>query len=107
MKKLAILILLFITSPLGAAKHTIQVLQGAWWSDLNNPTADFAIEGNQVWLDTDSQYHLCEIRDGVLIFDLGEGRGFVRNKIISIKGDRLVLEHIQSKKRTTYKRAKP
>lgn len=80
----------------------IDQLQGAWWSDLKNPTADFAIQGNEVWLDYDSQYHPCKIENDILIFNLGEGIGNVKKKIISIKGDALVLEALDSKKRTKY-----
>jgi len=45
LKKNAILILLITISTFAAAKFELKQLQGAWWSDSANPTADFSIEG--------------------------------------------------------------
>ena len=79
-------------------------LQGAWWSDADNPTADFFIDGNQVWLDYDSEFHPCSIEGNILIFDLGEELGLVKNRIIIIDGDRLILEdNINKKKRLLFR----
>lgn len=66
---------------------------------------DFAVRGNEVWLDYDSRYHPCRLENNLLIFDLGEELGNVKNKVISIEENRLVLEHLGSRKRTTYIRA--
>jgi hypothetical protein len=74
-----------------ATDFKIEQLQGAWWSELQNPTADFAIHGDEVWLDFDSQYHPCKVEGDILTFDLGGG-GLVRSRIVSLQGDRLVLQ---------------
>ena len=34
--------------------YDLDELQGAWWSDTSNPTADFAITNAEVWLDFDA-----------------------------------------------------
>ncbi len=92
MRKMLILtVLSMFLSVYAGSTFEIKQLQGAWWSDLHNPTADFAIDGNEVWLDFDAKYHPCKIEGDILIFDLGDG-GLVRNRIVSINGDRLVLE---------------
>jgi hypothetical protein len=80
------------SSGLAASSFDIKQLQGAWWSDQKNPTADFAISDDKVWLDFDSEYHPCRIEGDTLIFELGSTMGSVRNRIISIEGNRLVLE---------------
>jgi hypothetical protein len=84
-------ILAILLSAHAATDFRVEQLQGAWWSDLQNPTADFAIHGNEVWLDFDSQYHPCRVEGDILIFDLGGGE-FVRSRIVSLQGDRLVLQ---------------
>lgn len=84
----------------------IEDLQGAWWSDEKNPTADFAIYGNRVWLDFDSSFHPCSIQGDLLIFDLGHELGRVKNRILSIEGDVLVLESQSNGKKTTLIRVK-
>ena len=92
MRRILILTVLSMCLSVGAGStFKIEQLQGAWWSDLHNPTADFAIDGNEVWLDFDSKYHPCRIEGDILIFDLGGGE-LVRSRIVSINGDRLVLE---------------
>ncbi len=83
-----------------AAKFEIKQLQGAWWSDFKNPTADFGIEGEKVWLDIDSKYHPCRLEDDVLIFELGPEIGSVKSRIVSIKGDSLVLENLITKQKS-------
>jgi hypothetical protein len=95
---------LFSVSLSAAPKFTLKQLQGAWWSDPGNPTADFAIHGDQVWLDFDSGYHPCKIEGDILIFELGPDIGSVKNKIISVKGDRMVLESVATKERRTLTR---
>ena len=85
-------------SAFSAEKYELTELQGAWWSEPANPTADFSIQGDQVWLDYDSLYHPCRIEGDVLVFDLGD-LGYVRNRIISLTGNKLVLEHIATKQR--------
>jgi hypothetical protein len=102
---LSMAMMLVSTSLFAAPKFEIKRLQGAWWSDLKSPTADFAIQGDQVWLDTDSGYHPCRIEGDVLVFDLGGERGPVKNRIISLKGDHLELEHIATKKKWSLTRA--
>jgi hypothetical protein len=89
-----------------ASQFDIKQLQGAWWSNKENPTADFGIRGEEVWLDFDSGYHPCRIDGDVLIFDLGADRGLVKNRIVSIKGDVMVLEDVSSKQRVTLTRVK-
>jgi len=106
MKKILIAtILAMLFTIYAVANITIEQLQGAWWSDFHNPTADFSINGNEVWLDFDAQYHPCKIEGDLLIFDLAEG-GLVMNKIISIDGDRLVLETPEGKNRLVLNRVK-
>ncbi len=105
MKKIPALIFLITISAFAASKVELGQLQGAWWSGPANPTADFSIEGNQVWLDFDSQYHPCRIEGDVLVFDLGD-LGLVKNRIISLKGDKLVLEHLETKQKRTLTHAK-
>ena len=95
-----------LASAFSAEKYELTELQGAWWSDPANPTADFSIQGDQVWLDYDSQYHPCRIEGDVLVFDLGD-LGYVRNRIISLADNKLVLEHIETKRRRTLTNIKP
>ena len=97
---------LFVTSAFSAEKFELTKLQGAWWSDPTNPTADFFIQGDQVWLDYDSQYHPCRIEGDVLVFDLGD-LGYVRNRIISLTDNKLVLENIETRQRRTLTNVKP
>ena len=106
MRKVLILTVLpMLLSVCAGSDFRIEQLQGAWWSDLHNPTADFAIDGNEVWLDFDAQYHPCKIEGDILIFDLGGG-GLVRSRIVSIKGDRLVLETPPGKQRRILSRVR-
>ena len=90
-----------------SASYSLDQLQGAWWSNFKNPTADFAIAGNLVWLDTDSRYHPCRIEGDRLVFDLGGGQGAVVHKIVSIDNDALLLEHVLTNTRMLYRRIKP
>ena len=103
---LAATLFLIVASAFSAEKYEVSKLQGAWWSDPANPTADFSIQGDQVWLDYDSQYHPCRIEGDVLVFDLGD-LGSVRNRIISLSENKLVLEHIETKRRRTLTNLKP
>ncbi|MFC2133670.1 hypothetical protein ACFLTH_03560 [Bacteroidota bacterium] len=99
MRELLLTLISFIAlSACTPSEFTLEKLQGAWWSDADNPTADFFIDGNQVWLDFDSEFHPCRIEGDILIFDLGEELGLVKNRIISIDGDRLILEDNINKK---------
>ena len=98
MKKVLVWSLLFFLSPLRAEPTFILAqLEGAWWSDsdLSSPTAAFAVRGDQVWLDHSAQYHPCRIEDDVLVFQLNYGE--VRNRIISLNVDKLVLESLPEK----------
>jgi hypothetical protein len=90
-----------------SASYSLDQLQGAWWSNFKNPTADFAISDNRVWLDTDSQYHPCTIEGDRLVFDLPQGQGAVIHKIVSIANDSLLLEDVVTNMRILYKRVKP
>lgn len=102
MKKIFLRILLLISlSSCTSQRFTLDQLQGAWWSDTDNPTADFFIDGNQVWLDYDSDFHPCRIEEDLLIFDLGEDLGLVKNRIIDLSGNRLVLENTIDKEKQT------
>ena len=85
-------------------EFTLEQLQGAWWSDMQNPTADFAINGNEVWLDADAKYHPCRIEGNILIFDLSGGE-LVRSRIVSLEGDQLVLETPAGEQSRTLHRA--
>ena len=86
--------------------YTLDDLQGAWWSDKNSPTADFAINADQVWLDSDAQYHPCVITDGnILVFELSRDSGNVEHKIISLDITTLVLENLITHQVTAYTRA--
>ncbi len=83
--------------------YTLDELQGAWWSDTNNPTADFAITNAEVWLDFDASYHPCSITSGdVLVFELGSENGTVEQKIISLDATTLVLESLVTGERVVY-----
>ena len=84
--------------------YSLDQLQGAWWSDYTNPTADFMIQGNEVWLDYDAEFHPCEIKGDLLIFNLGEFIGDVESRIISLSGNTLVLESLDTQNKTTYTR---
>lgn len=68
-------------------------LQGAWWDDRNAPTAAFAIHGDQVWVDSISDYRPCRIEGNLLIFELGPDT-VVKNRIISLDGNEMVLEDL-------------
>ncbi len=108
MKNIFILLILsYSLSALAATTVSLGDLQGAWWSDERNPTADFAIQGEMVWLDSDAQYHPCKVEGGTLVFDLGEGLGDVRHRIVSLNGDELVLESSESQQRVILKRERP
>lgn len=100
MKKALILLAfsLSITYAAAAGYH-LGMLQGAWWSSAQNPTADFAILGEEVWLDHDAAYHPCRVDGDVLSFDLGAEAGAVRHRIVSLEGDRLVLEDLKNRQR--------
>ncbi|HET7006449.1 MAG TPA: hypothetical protein VFK65_13185, partial [Candidatus Binatia bacterium] len=89
-----------------SALYSLDQLQGAWWSNFNNPTADFAIKGNLVWLDTDSQYHPCRIEGDRLVFDLPGGQGAVIQKIVGVGNDTLLLEDVVTNTRILYRRVK-
>ena len=104
---LALLVLSFAIAAFAASAISIGQVQGAWWSDQRNPTADFAIHGDRVWLDADAQYHPCRIEGDILVFDLGAGQGEVRHRIVSLKGDEMVLEHMPSRQTVTLKREGP
>ena len=99
----ALLMLLPTSGP--TAQFRIEQLQGAWWSDFQNPTADFAIHGNEVWLDFDAGYHPCRIEGDMLIFELGGGET-VKSKIVSLQDDQLVLETPEDGQRRTLRRTK-
>jgi len=89
--------------------YDLSDLEGAWWSDLENPTADFAIIGNEIWLDSDSNLRSCSVVDGdTLVYDLGPGVGEVRRRIVSLKDNKLVLEDLLEDQgvRTTYERVR-
>jgi hypothetical protein len=98
-------ILAALLSAYAATDYKIEQLHGAWWSDMQNPTADFAIYGDEVWLDSDAEYHPCRIEGDILIFDLGGGE-MARSRIVSLQGDQLVLETPEGGQRRTLTRAK-
>jgi hypothetical protein len=107
MRKMSIilcLLVLWFSSGFAAPPFDLKQLQGAWWSDPGTTTADFAILEDKVWLDFDGEYHPCRIEGDILIFELPHGS--VRNRIVSIEGDRMVLEYLQTKERTVLTRAK-
>ena len=73
--------------------YSLSDLEGAWWSDAESPTAEFAIVGDEIWLDDDAKYHPCSIVGGnTLQYDLGPERGVVERRIVSLEADTLVLE---------------
>ena len=83
-------------------------LQGAWWAKEPSPTAAFAIQGNQVWFDYDSQYHPVKVENNILIFDHGPVLGVHKSKIISVGNGRLVLQDfVDSSKIEVYTLAEP
>jgi hypothetical protein len=98
-------ILLLLLSAYAVAELRIEQLQGAWWSDMQNPTADFAIHGDEVWLDSDAEHHPCRVEGDILIFELGGGE-LAQNRIVSLQGDQLVLESPEGGQRRTLTRAR-
>lgn len=108
MKKILVLLALSVSiSVIAATTVSIEQLQGAWWSDTRNPTADFAIRGDEVWLDYDATYHPCKVEGDILIFELGKGQDPVKNRIISLQGDQMILENLQSNQVWILRREKP
>lgn len=106
MRKMPILVCLLVmlfSSSFAAPSYTLEQLQGAWWSDPDAIHADFGILDNEVWLD--SIYYPCRLEGDILIFVLPDDRE-VRNRIISLEGDQLIIEHVRSKERTVLNRAK-
>ena len=105
MNKIIVLIILYMSIPSFAVSGvTLGLLEGAWWGNFGAPSAEFAIQSDQVWLDYDSRYHPCKIDGDSLVFELGEGVGEVRNKIVSLDGNTLTLEHIRSGETRVLKR---
>jgi len=90
-----------------STSYRLDQLQGSWWSDFKNPTADFAINGNSVWLDSDSRYHPCRIEGDRLVFELSGGQGAVVNKIVNVGNDTLLLEDVVTNTRILYRRVRP
>jgi hypothetical protein len=97
------LLVLLFSSSFAAPPFKLEQLQGAWWSDLNNITADFGIDGDQVWLD--SLYYPCRIDGDRLIFELPDDVTVIK-KIISLDGDRLVVEDEMTKQSIVLTRVK-
>ncbi len=97
-----LVLLIFNKSLYAGQLFSIEQLEGTWWSDKSNPSADFSIRGNKVWLDVQSKYHQCWIEDDVLIFELGWGK--VRNRILSINEVQVVLENLDTKQVSTLTR---
>jgi hypothetical protein len=73
--------------------YSLSDLEGAWWPEGESPTAEFAILGDEIWLDDDSDYHPCRIEDrDTLLYDPGPGRGVIERRIVLLEADTLVLE---------------
>ena len=110
MKKIAVLfasLTLALSALAASSRFTLEQLQGAWWSDLSTPTADFGIRGDEVWTDLDSGYHPCKIVDSdILVFDFGPDIDIVKLRILKLEGDTLVLENLSSGKTSTVIRRK-
>lgn len=77
-----------------AQSVSLDDLQGAWWADDDPkaPTAAFAISGEDVWLDRLGDYSPCRIEGDFLIFDLTRKNELIKNKIISLEGNKLVIQ---------------
>ena len=103
MPTLFCLLVMLFSSSFAAPPFKLEQLQGAWWSNFDNITSDFGIEGNEVWID--SLYYPCRIEGDMLMFELREGVTIV-NKIISLEGDRLVIESQITKETIVLTRAK-
>jgi hypothetical protein len=102
-----IVILVLVSCTSEKETYTLSQLQGAWWSDPESPTADFAIHGAEIWFDYDSKYHPCRIAGGdTLVYDLGPELGIIRQRIVSLEEDTLILEitFYGETTRTTYRR---
>jgi hypothetical protein len=85
--------------------YALENLQGSWWSDKNNPTADFAITDDEVWLDSDTKYHPCAITDNdILVFELGGDIGSVQHRILILDATTLVLENLVTHATEVYTR---
>lgn len=99
---------LLVLSPSSHAVPSLDDLQGAWWSSGTNPTADFSIRDEQVWLDSTGTYHPCYIDEDILVFELGEAMGTVRNRIISLEDNELTLESLRTgKRRVLHRKRRP
>ena len=108
MKSILLLVIVFVS--LSACRtpetFTIDQLQGAWWSQTQNATADFMIQGDEVWLDIDATFHPCVIKGDLLIFQMNDEIGNIENRIVRIYEDKLILENRLTGKKTEYIRAK-
>ena len=79
----------------GGREYSLEDLDGARWSEEGAPTADFAISGNEIWLDLDAEYRPCRIEDGnTLVYEPLPGMGEIRRRIVSLGEDVLVLESV-------------
>lgn len=106
MRKMSILFCLlamFFSSSFAAAPYTLEQLQGSWWSHPDNQMSDFGIHGNEVWID--SIYYPCRLEGDMLIFVLPDVPE-IKKKIISLEGDRLVVEDQYTKTTTVLNRVK-
>ena len=102
MRRLLLVLLFLAGAACGDTVYRMEQIQGSWWSDPDAPTADLAISGKQIWLDFDSAYHPAWIAGGdTLTYDLGEGMGTIRHRIVSLEGDVLVLERVRPGETTT------
>ena len=84
--------------------YSLDRLQGAWWSSPDAPTADFYIQGEEVWLDYDAAFHPCGLVGDILIFHLPGDMGPVEQRILRLDGDELVLQHLMTLQETVYTR---
>ena len=98
-------VITFLLTSFGCSEESaplnLKDLEGAWWSISDSPTADFAIIGNKVWLDSFEELQDCQIRGNTLVFILEGDAGEVENEIISLHGNVLVLKSGVTRKSTT------
>lgn len=103
MRALFGLLVMLFSSSFAASPVELEQLQGSRWSDPDNITSDFGIHGDEVWLD--SRYYPCRIEGDMLIFELPDAISVV-NRIISLDGDRLIIENQLTKETIVLTRVK-
>ena len=77
-----------------ADEYSMVQLEGAWWPAEDSPTAAFAIQGGEIWLDIDAEYRPARVAGDTLVYDLGPDIGVIQRHIVSLVGDTLILRTV-------------